>query len=97
MAAILTAARLARPLAQLAVKAPHLTEAPAGRQSLPELPFSATSLPGRRPYATEVEEIGERPVLITGCDSGFGFALAKHLHEKGFIIYAGCLLKVGGA
>lgn len=39
-------------------------------------------------------QIGQRPVLITGCDSGFGFSLAKFLHGKGFIIYAGCLLKV---
>lgn len=49
-----------------------------------------TSTPVRLPSF----QIGERSVLITGCDSGFGFALAKHLHEKGFIIYAGCLLKV---
>lgn len=42
-----------------------------------------------------VLQIGSRAVLITGCDSGFGFALAKHLHDKGFIIYAGCLQKVG--
>lgn len=42
-----------------------------------------------------VLQIGSRAVLITGCDSGFGFDLAKHLHAKGFIIYAGCLQKVG--
>lgn len=42
-----------------------------------------------------VLQIGSKAVLITGCDSGFGFALAKHLHDKGFIIYAGCLQKVG--
>lgn len=42
-----------------------------------------------------VLQIGSRAVLITGCDSGFGFDLAKHLHDKGFIIYAGCLQKVG--
>lgn len=42
-----------------------------------------------------VLQIGSRAVLITGCDSGFGFTLAKHLHDKGFIIYAGCLQKVG--
>ncbi|XP_044299219.1 D-beta-hydroxybutyrate dehydrogenase, mitochondrial-like isoform X2 [Varanus komodoensis] len=39
---------------------------------------------------------GKRSVLITGCDSGFGFTLAKHLYERGFIIYAGCLLKEQG-
>nr|P86198.1 RecName: Full=D-beta-hydroxybutyrate dehydrogenase, mitochondrial; AltName: Full=3-hydroxybutyrate dehydrogenase; Short=BDH [Mesocricetus auratus] len=32
-------------------------------------------------------------VLVTGCDSGFGFSLAKHLHSKGFLVFAGCLLK----
>ncbi|KAM4693322.1 D-beta-hydroxybutyrate dehydrogenase, mitochondrial-like [Discoglossus pictus] len=34
-----------------------------------------------------------KEVLITGCDSGFGFALAKHLHKLGFTVFAGCLLK----
>ena len=26
-----------------------------------------------------------RAVLVTGCDTGFGHALAKHLHEQGII------------
>merc|ERR1712117_743443 len=30
--------------------------------------------------------------LVTGCDTGFGLELAKHLHEQGFNVYAGCLL-----
>ncbi|XP_018422822.1 PREDICTED: D-beta-hydroxybutyrate dehydrogenase, mitochondrial-like [Nanorana parkeri] len=34
-----------------------------------------------------------KAVLITGCDKGFGFALAKHLHKLGFQVFAGCLLK----
>lgn len=33
-------------------------------------------------------------MLITGCDTGFGYALAKHLHKLGFTVFAGCLLKV---
>ncbi|KAJ7397202.1 D-beta-hydroxybutyrate dehydrogenase, mitochondrial [Pitangus sulphuratus] len=33
-----------------------------------------------------------KAVLITGCDKGFGHALAKHLHAKGFTVFAGCLL-----
>ncbi|XP_075717856.1 D-beta-hydroxybutyrate dehydrogenase, mitochondrial-like [Rhinoderma darwinii] len=34
-----------------------------------------------------------KAVMITGCDSGFGLALAKHLYELGFIVFSGCLLK----
>ncbi|KAG0722640.1 D-beta-hydroxybutyrate dehydrogenase, mitochondrial [Chionoecetes opilio] len=32
-----------------------------------------------------------KAVLITGCDSGFGFALAQHLDTLGFRVMAGCL------
>ncbi|KAK8744896.1 hypothetical protein OTU49_000672 [Cherax quadricarinatus] len=32
-----------------------------------------------------------RAVLVTGCDSGFGLALALHLHKLGFRVFAGCL------
>ncbi|XP_018119126.1 D-beta-hydroxybutyrate dehydrogenase, mitochondrial isoform X2 [Xenopus laevis] len=39
------------------------------------------------------KEVEGKEVLITGCDTGFGFALAKHLHELGFTVFAGCLLK----
>lgn len=39
-------------------------------------------------------QIAGKAVLITGCDSGFGFALSKHLHKLGFTVFAGCLLKV---
>lgn len=46
---------------------------------------------------------GERPlqdghghgVLITGCDSGFGFQLARCLDQQGFTVFAGCLLADG--
>ncbi|KAJ6644712.1 hypothetical protein lerEdw1_013627 [Lerista edwardsae] len=96
MATILAATRVSRPLARLAVRAPRLQEAAAGLRAPPELGFPLSALGGQRSYGTEVEEIGERPVLITGCDSGFGFALANHLHQKGFIVYAGCLLKDQG-
>ncbi|XP_068209389.1 D-beta-hydroxybutyrate dehydrogenase, mitochondrial-like [Palaemon carinicauda] len=33
-----------------------------------------------------------KSVLITGCDSGFGFHLALQLHRLGFDVFAGCLL-----
>lgn len=39
-------------------------------------------------------QVQGKAVLITGCDSGFGHALAKHLHKLGFTVFAGCLLKV---
>ncbi|GIY27040.1 hypothetical protein CDAR_504151 [Caerostris darwini] len=32
-----------------------------------------------------------KAVLITGCDTGFGFNIAKRLGEKGFQVFAGCL------
>ncbi|KAG7249838.1 LOW QUALITY PROTEIN: hypothetical protein CRUP_025681, partial [Coryphaenoides rupestris] len=37
-----------------------------------------------------------KAVFITGCDSGLGKALAKHLHTLGFTVFASCLLKDGG-
>lgn len=39
-------------------------------------------------------QVSGKAVLITGCDSGFGHALAKHLHGLGLTVFAGCLLKV---
>ena len=39
-------------------------------------------------------QVKGKAVFITGCDSGFGHALAKHLHKLGFTVFAGCLLKV---
>ncbi|KAI9519030.1 hypothetical protein NQZ68_032728 [Dissostichus eleginoides] len=41
-------------------------------------------------------EVKGRAVFVTGCDSGFGLALSKHLHKLGFTVYAGCLLKDEG-
>lgn len=34
-------------------------------------------------------------VLITGCDSGFGFELARRLDQQGFTVFAGCLWAEG--
>ncbi|KAM6908268.1 D-beta-hydroxybutyrate dehydrogenase, mitochondrial isoform 1-T2 [Lycodopsis pacificus] len=43
-------------------------------------------------------EVKGKAVLVTGCDSGFGHALAKQLHKLGFTVFAGCLFKdKGGA
>uniref|UniRef100_UPI0037E94B4C D-beta-hydroxybutyrate dehydrogenase, mitochondrial n=1 Tax=Semicossyphus pulcher TaxID=241346 RepID=UPI0037E94B4C len=41
-------------------------------------------------------EVKGKAVFITGCDCGFGHALAKHLHKLGFTVFAGCLLKDKG-
>uniref|UniRef100_A0A3P8THP1 3-hydroxybutyrate dehydrogenase, type 1 n=1 Tax=Amphiprion percula TaxID=161767 RepID=A0A3P8THP1_AMPPE len=38
-------------------------------------------------------EVKGKAVFITGCDTGFGNALAKHLHKLGFTVFAGCFLK----
>ncbi len=35
-------------------------------------------------------------VLFSGCDSGFGFEVAKHLTKLGFKVFAGCLRKKQG-
>ncbi|XP_034428117.1 D-beta-hydroxybutyrate dehydrogenase, mitochondrial [Hippoglossus hippoglossus] len=43
-----------------------------------------------------LEQVSGRAVFITGCDSGFGHALAKHLHRLGFTVFAGCFLKDKG-
>ena len=32
-----------------------------------------------------------KTILITGCDSGFGYHLAEHFYEKGLIVFAGFL------
>ncbi|KAF8766533.1 Corticosteroid 11-beta-dehydrogenase isozyme 2 like protein [Argiope bruennichi] len=36
-----------------------------------------------------------RAVFITGCDTGFGNALAKRLDTKGFHVFATCLFPTG--
>ncbi|XP_068438255.1 D-beta-hydroxybutyrate dehydrogenase, mitochondrial [Clinocottus analis] len=41
-------------------------------------------------------EVKGKAVFVTGCDSGFGHALAQHLHKLGFTVFAGCLSKDEG-
>ncbi|KAF5899814.1 D-beta-hydroxybutyrate dehydrogenase, mitochondrial-like, partial [Clarias magur] len=48
--------------------------------AMPRIPRGSVSVEGKA-------------VFITGCDSGFGHALAKHLHNLGFTVFAGCFLK----
>lgn len=36
-------------------------------------------------------DVGSKVVLITGCDTGIGHELARHLDSLGFQVFAGCL------
>jgi len=36
-------------------------------------------------------------IVITGCDSGFGFSLAQHLASQGVLVVAGCFVMKEGA
>ncbi|XP_055959273.1 dehydrogenase/reductase SDR family member 9-like [Patella vulgata] len=45
----------------------------------------------------EVGNIGDKYVFITGCDTGFGNALAKKLDGLGFHVIASCLNKDGAS
>ncbi|XP_019744097.1 retinol dehydrogenase 3-like isoform X2 [Hippocampus comes] len=42
-----------------------------------------------------VSNKGDKHVYITGCDTGFGHLLAKHLDELGFRVIAGCYTEIG--
>lgn len=42
-----------------------------------------------------VSNKGDKYVYITGCDSGFGNNLAKHLDKLGFHVIAGCYTELG--
>lgn len=44
-------------------------------------------------YILEHIDTHERGVVITGCDTGLGNRFARHLDEKGFTVFAGCLNK----
>lgn len=43
----------------------------------------------------EIENITDKYVFVTGCDSGFGNLLCKKLDRKGFHVLAGCLTEKG--
>jgi len=45
----------------------------------------------RKKHLNDKLQPENRAVLITGCDSGFGHALAKHLDSQGFPVFASCL------
>ncbi|XP_042811202.1 D-beta-hydroxybutyrate dehydrogenase, mitochondrial isoform X2 [Panthera leo] len=89
-------ARLFRPLSQLPGKTLSLCDREKGTRRM-QLLYSAFPVPvSLRTYSDEVTPVGSKAVLVTGCDSGFGFSLAKHLHSRGFLVFAGCLMKDKG-
>ncbi|XP_038439150.1 D-beta-hydroxybutyrate dehydrogenase, mitochondrial isoform X17 [Canis lupus familiaris] len=91
LVATMLTAHLFRPLSQLPGKSLRFYDRGNGTRPEP-LGRGAPLLPGsRRAFSNEV---GSKAVLVTGCDSGFGFSLAKHLHSKGFLVFAGCLMKI---
>ncbi|XP_004745360.1 D-beta-hydroxybutyrate dehydrogenase, mitochondrial isoform X1 [Mustela lutreola] len=96
LVATMLSTRLFRPLSQLPGRTLSCYDRENGtRRSL--LFYSASLVPSsRRAYSDEVKPVGSKAVLVTGCDSGFGFSLAKHLHSKGFLVFAGCLMKDKG-
>ena len=44
-----------------------------------------------------VPDLEKKAVLITGCDSGFGYELAKKLDAQGLRVFAACLTSDGAA
>lgn len=47
-------------------------------------------------HRLQVRDITKKCVFITGCDTGFGNLLAKHLDSLGVKVIAGCLTERGG-
>lgn len=43
----------------------------------------------------KVDNRGQKYVYVTGCDTGFGNLLAKHLDQLGFRVIAGCYTEKG--
>ncbi|GBM37267.1 D-beta-hydroxybutyrate dehydrogenase, mitochondrial [Araneus ventricosus] len=46
-------------------------------------------------YLQDEIDTKKKAVLITGCDSGFGYLLAQRLERKGFKVFASCLFPRG--
>ncbi|KAJ7357821.1 Retinol dehydrogenase 5 [Desmophyllum pertusum] len=44
-----------------------------------------------------VSDLEKKAVLVTGCDSGFGYELAKRLDAQGLRVFAACLTSEGEA
>ena len=48
-------------------------------------------------FDVRVLDLDKKAVLITGCDSGFGYELAKKLDAQGLRVFAACLTSEGEA
>ncbi|KAJ3584420.1 hypothetical protein NHX12_014915 [Muraenolepis orangiensis] len=46
-------------------------------------------------YCPRVSDKGAKHVYVTGCDSGFGEMLARHLDALGISVIAGCFTEKG--
>ena len=57
--------------------------------------FFGCNLLNKLLYMLQISNLGSRYVLITGCDSGFGRALAKRLDDLGCHVIATCLTESG--
>lgn len=75
---------LGEPLCQFLVKGPHGVGTFAFACMLVYWILPASRLPAK-----------DKAVLITGCDSGFGFAIAQKLDSIGMKVLAGCLDQCG--
>ncbi|XP_072475029.1 D-beta-hydroxybutyrate dehydrogenase, mitochondrial [Notamacropus eugenii] len=89
-------ARVSRSLARLARKSLGLLNVQNTKRPSQELsqPHSTTADP--KTFGIQEQKFHNKAVLVTGCDSGFGLSIAKHLHSQGFQVFAGCLLKDKG-
>ncbi|XP_029473037.1 D-beta-hydroxybutyrate dehydrogenase, mitochondrial [Rhinatrema bivittatum] len=88
--------KMSRTFSHFTLKTLKLCEGRNAAGPLQGFCLPTATLVSRRSYAAQIEQIENKSVLITGCDSGFGFSLAKHMHAKGFTVFAGCLFKDKG-
>lgn len=77
-----------------------VTLGPSPAWMLPALKWAALLFVGRAALRWLVSALRRPlrgPVVITGCDTGFGHMTAKQLAVKGIPVYAGCLTPAGVA
>ncbi|XP_036609735.1 D-beta-hydroxybutyrate dehydrogenase, mitochondrial [Trichosurus vulpecula] len=94
------ATRFSRSLARLARNPSGFLNVQNTKRPRQELPQTHSTVAGSKAFGTQGGEppsqLHNKAVLVTGCDSGFGLSMAKHLHSQGFQVFAGCLFKDKG-